>query len=113
MANTSAKMIARLKKAISHKFPNEHLLYSSVQTWSEDEKRPITQYLVKQAVDGNYMGKVIFSTYSQLHLLFYLRDYWLKLNGQPIPTNNSAWEEAKVKYQERKQPHPHQKQKTK
>lgn len=111
MANTSAKTIARLKKAISLKFPEERLLYSSNQTWSEDEKRPITQYLVKQAVDGNYMGKVIFSTYSQLQLLFYLRDYWLTLNGEPVPTNNKQWEETKRKLREKGKPLPGEKMK--
>ena len=37
----------------------------------------------------------LFSTYSQLQLVLFLRDYWYTLNGWEVPQNNTVWEEIK------------------
>lgn len=100
-----AKNITRLKNAIQRKFPEEKLLYFTSQFYSDDQKRPVTKYTIKQAVYNPDKERcdnvVIFETYSQLQVLFFLRDYLAILNGEEPPHDNPQWEEAKKKYKEK------------
>ena len=33
----------------------------------------------------------LFSTYSLLQMVFFMRDYWYMLNGIELPTDNEKW----------------------
>lgn len=93
----------KLQRAIN-KNTDCPLLINIGQWYSEDKGCPITVYTVKQACKPENGKKrnniVIFKTYSQLQLLLFFRDYWYKLNGWEVPTDNEKWETIKVNYVE-------------
>jgi len=62
---------------------------------------PVTKYCLRKA-DINYDthrsdSTEIFSTYSQLQIILYLRDLWYTYLGKEIPTDNELWENIKAR----------------
>lgn len=95
-------MIKNLQRAINDKF-HERLLLDKTQWFSDKQNRAVTVYKLKkelpeeeQRVNRKYME--LFSTYSEIQVVLFLRDYWYKLNGWKVPTDNELWEDAKKKY---------------
>lgn len=66
--------IKKLQKAINLK--GYHLLYCTSEFYSNDLKRPVTIYYIKNAIiseEGN-STEVLFKSSSQLRIVFFLRD---------------------------------------
>lgn len=85
--------IKKLQRAINSK--GEKILYTTNQWYSEEQQRPITTYTIKKAVwdperQRNY-NVDLFKANSTIQILLFLRDYWYKLNGMEIPTDNEEW----------------------
>ena len=82
------------------------LLIQQRQWYSDKKDMAMTMYVI-QELRTNDAGKKIsielFKTYSQVQLVLFMRDYWYKLNGWEIPTNNPIWEEMKEKYAREKE----------
>lgn len=99
MPASNISMIKKLQRAINTK--GEKLLYQTSQFYSEQQKAPVTCHHIKKAVldeeTGKTKNKELFSTYSMIQVVLYLRDYWYKLNNMPIPTDNQQWNEIKEK----------------
>ena len=93
MANFNA-MAKKLQNAINEKY-NEKLLLNRTQWYSEEENRPVTLFVVKKSIldtERNRKYQIeLFSTYSQIYLVLFLRDYWYKLNGWEIPKDNEKY----------------------
>ena len=89
--------IKKLQRAINLK--GENILYNTNQGYSEDQNRPVTVYSIKKAVwDDDKQRTVnieLFKSTSQIQVLLYLRDYWFKLNGREIPSDNAEWNKRK------------------
>ena len=75
------------------------LCYNITQWQSERHKREINRYtLHKQTYDEKTgkRGKIeLFSTYSLIQMVFFVRDYWFMLEGIPLPTDNEFWNEKR------------------
>ena len=86
-------MIKKLRAAINGR--GEKLLYNSTEFFSEEQNRPITVYIIKQAVWDSKRGRnqniELFRSCSQIQIVLFLRDYWYKLNNIPLPTDNETW----------------------
>ena len=73
----------------------ERITYNTSQFYSIEQDRPVTKYIIKK----NYYDKEtkrtesteLFSAYSQIQIVLFLRDYWFKLNNIPLPTDNKMW----------------------
>lgn len=94
-------MIHKLQQAINGR--GERILYEKSQFYSESQQRPISQYKIMKSIppeaEGGRNKKIeLFSAYSQIQIVLFLRDYWYHLNDWEIPTDNEMWEEAKEKY---------------
>lgn len=95
-------MIKKLQIAINMNF-DEKLTYNTTQFWSEQEKRIITMYVIRKAVPRDSEGRKknyyikLFTVASQLQIVFFLRDYWYKLNEWELPTDNEIWNEVREK----------------
>lgn len=95
-------MIKKLQSAINDKF-GQKLLFNQTQWYSEEAKRPITVYRLSKPIesDSKKKGSVeLFSSYSQINIVFWLRDYWYELNGWEIPCDEH-WEKEKQNYYEK------------
>lgn len=96
MASNSVN-IHKLQRALNSKGYN--ILYSTSQFYSKDQDRPITQYIIKQAVydqeKDKMINKELFKSFSQIQILLYLRDLWYSANGQEIPKDNPVWDKIK------------------
>ena len=107
MPASNSKMIHRLQNAINQKF-DDTILYNKQQWYSEEQKRPVTSYVIKKAVwdndTGRYKNLELFRSYSQIQIVLFLRDYWYQLNGREIPHNNEKWEQAKQLYYDKQEP---------
>lgn len=94
---TTAK---RLQTACNKRF-GVKILINSKQWFSKDQNRAITQYSILQTIgekeNGRDINVVLFRTYSQIQLVLFLRDFWYKLNGWEVPTDNAEWEEIKAR----------------
>ena len=104
MANFTS-MARRLQGAINEKF-GQKILLNRTQWYSEEENRPVTLFVVKKSIfdaerKRSYQIE-LFSTYSQIHLVLFLRDYWYELNGWEIPTDNDTYQKQKRAYIEKK-----------
>lgn len=103
MPNSNSVMIHKLQHAINDKGGN--ILYNTTQFYSKQADRPVTLYIIKQAVWDEDRGKMVnielFSSTSQIQIVLFLRDFWYKLNGWEVPTDNPIWEQAKETYRER------------
>ena len=98
MASNSV-MIRRLQQAINMR--GYKILYSTSQFYSEQQDRPVTMYIVKQAYYDDETGKnksvELYKTTSQIQVVLFLRDFWYDINGWEIPTDNEQWNGIKDK----------------
>ena len=103
MASNSTN-IHRLQKAINNK--GGAILYNTTQVYSFEQNRPITIYIVRQAVYDETKKRSraveLFSSASQIQILLFLRDYWFQMNGWEVPTDNEMWNKAKEAYYARR-----------
>lgn len=103
MPNSNSVMIHKLQHAINDKGGN--ILYNTTQFYSETAKRPITIYIIKQAQWSEERQKTVntelFSSTSQIQIVLFLRDFWYRINGWEVPTDNPVWEQAKEEYRKK------------
>ncbi len=95
-------MIHKLQRAMNEKF-NQRILISHQQWYSESQNRPVTTYIIRQAIwdeekQRNYNVELFKST-SEIQIVLWLRDKWYELNGWEIPQDNEKWQEIKKKQQ--------------
>ena len=99
MASNSVN-IHKLQQALNHL--GHRVLYNTTQFYSEQQDRPVTLYVLKQAVWDSEKQKMrnveLFSSTSQIQIVLFLRDLYLETKGEPIPTDNETWNKAKQKY---------------
>ena len=104
MASNSVN-IHRLQQAINGK--GYKVLYSTSQFYSDKQNRPVTVYVLKQAVWDDEAQKnrniEIFKSTSQIQILLFLRDMWFEINGWEIPTDNEVWNDIKRKMKEKEE----------
>ena len=97
---SNIKTIKKLQLAINMNCPFR-ILYTTNQFYSVDKQMPVTKYCLRKAsldYDNHRSDSVeIFSTYSQLQIILYLRDLWYTYNGIPLPTDNELWENIKLR----------------
>jgi len=95
---SNIKTIKKLQMAINSTCEYK-MLYQTTQFYSTRQKRPVTKYILKKAQYNPNTGRAeseeVFSTYSQLQIIMYLRDYWCAVQGIPIPTDNEIWNAIK------------------
>lgn len=95
--------IHKLQSALNQR--GRKILYSTSQFFSKQQNRPITVYILKEAVfneDTNRTNAIeLFKSTSQIQILLYLRDMWYELNGWEVPTDNEMWEDIKAKMREK------------
>ena len=100
MAGSMIGTINKLQKAINAK--NGRVIINHTQFYSEQSKRAIGQYTIKQAYWNEEKGRTesyeLFSSYSQLQTVLFLRDYWFHMNHWKIPEDNKEWIEFREKY---------------
>lgn len=98
MASKYMGLAKKLQTAIKHKF-GINLLLNTTQWHHKDKDICINVYTVKQSVWNKEKNKQIttdlYTTYSQIQLVLYLRDMWYELNGWEVPTDNETWENIK------------------
>ena len=91
-------MIKKLQQALNAK--GCKLLYSTSQFYSQQQDRPVTMYVLKQAVwdeeSGKNKSQELFKTMSQIQMVLFLRDMWYEVNGWEIPKDNEVWEQKKA-----------------
>jgi len=104
MAKVFGPQIKKLQRAINDTY-DKKILINKTQFYSEDAKRPLEYYVIKQAVwDENklkFRNIELFSSASDIQIVKWLRDYWYQLNGWEIPTDDPVWEKAKADYKQR------------
>lgn len=104
MAQSNSVMIHKLQRAINDNF-GQKILYNKTQFYSEQQDRPVTMYVLKQATWDSKRKRnrniELFSTTSQIQVVLFLRDLWYELNGWEVPTDNEEWNKAKAKYIEK------------
>ena len=95
---SNISMIKKLQRAINDKY-EQRITYNTSQFFLNQTNKQATRYTVKKAVTNSNTGKnqhiEIFSTFSQLQVVLFLRDYWYYLEGTEIPTDNEIWEDIK------------------
>lgn len=95
---SNIKTIKKLQLAINTTC-DFRILYTTNQFYSVDKQMPVTKYCLRKAeLDYNNHRSdsvEIFSTYSQLQVILYLRDLWYTIQNIPLPTDNEMWEEIK------------------
>ena len=93
-----SRIIRKLQRACNVVY-DEHLCYNINQWYSDKHKREIKRYTLHKQVFDEATGKNVkielFSTYSLLQMVFFLRDYWYMLNGIELPTDNEKWNEKR------------------
>ena len=96
MASNSTN-IHKLQKALNLR--GLKILYSTTQFYSDQQDRPVTMYILKQAVydeeKGKHVNVDLFKSTSQIQILLFLRDMWYDINGMEIPQNNPVWNDIK------------------
>ena len=106
MAGSYLHTAKRLQTACRKQF-GVKLLINSRQWYSDDKDMAMTMYIIQRVdidPDGNRKNIELFKTYSQIQLLLFMRDYWYKLNGWEVPTDNERWEAIKKKYEQEQVP---------
>lgn len=97
---SNIRTIKALQIAINNTCPFK-VLYTTSQFYSDKQQRPVTKYCLRKAVlnyDTNRSeSEEIFSTYSQLQIILYLRDLWYVYQGKELPTDNELWENIKAR----------------
>jgi len=94
--------IFKLQTAINTK--GEMLTIQTQQFYSLQKDCCVTQYTVMKAVPNidnprRTTNVKLYSSYSQINIIMYLRDYWYELNGWELPVDNIAWCEERKKLQ--------------
>ena len=101
MAGSNIKTIRKLQMAINMT-GHYKILYHTSQFYSVEQQRPVQKYHIKQAKlneeTGRSESEEIFSTYSQMQIILYLRDYWYILNGLQVPHDNEQWDAIKEEH---------------
>lgn len=100
MAGSMIQTINKLQKAINAK--NGRIIINHTQFYSEQSKRAIGLYTIKQAYWNEEKRRTesyeIYSSYSQLQTVLFLRDYWYNMNHWKIPDDNKEWIAMREKY---------------
>ena len=95
---SNIKTIKKLQLAINMNCPFR-ILYTTNQFYSVDKQMPVTKYCLRKATlnyDEHRSDSVeIFSTYSQLQVILFLRDLWYVYLGKDLPNDNELWENIK------------------
>lgn len=101
MATNNQAMIKKLQNAINQKF-DQRLLINQTQWYSDDRDSPVTVYTIKQSIyDDDRERNInieVFSAYSPIQIVLWLRDYWYELNGWEVPKDNERWLQIKEEY---------------
>lgn len=104
MAKQFGPQIKKLQNAINDKY-DKKILVNTVQYYSKKLKRTMSIIVIKQAQWNEdrqvYENVQLFSSPSDIQIVLWLRDYWYKLEGIPIPEDNPQWIEARRKYEEK------------
>lgn len=97
---SNIKNIKKLQQVINRNCDFK-ILYTTQQFFSVQQQMPVTKYCLRKATlnyDTNKSESVeIFSTYSQLQIILYLRDLWYVYSDRELPTDNKFWEEIKIR----------------
>lgn len=97
---SNIKTIKKLQLAINMNCPFR-ILYTTNQFYSVDKQMPVTKYCLRKAeldYETHRSESVeIFSTYSQLQIILYLRDLWYTWLGKELPKDNEVWENIKIR----------------
>lgn len=97
--------IHKLQQAINRK--GYKILYSTSQFYSNKQDRPVTMYVLKQAVWNDEQQRnqniELFKSTSQIQILLFLRDMWYEINGWEVPTDNEVWNDIKAKLKEKQE----------
>ena len=100
MAGSMIGTINKLQKAINAK--NGRIIINHTQFYSEQSRRAIGLYTIKQAYWNEEKGRTesyeLYSSYSQLQTVLFLRDYWYHMNHWKIPEDNAEWINYRNKY---------------
>lgn len=100
MPNGMLNTINKLQKAINSR--DGRVIIDHTQFYSEQMKAAIPKYTIKQAYWNEDKSRTesyeIYSSYSQLQTVLFLRDYWYKMNNWEIPTDNEQWNGMKANY---------------
>lgn len=102
--HSNLDMIYRLQVALNSK--GLKVLCNRSQFYSDEEKRPVTLYKITQAVFDSETGKnknvELFSAYSQIQIVLFMRNFWFLVNDKPIPPTNDmkGAEQFKMKWAE-------------
>lgn len=90
---SNVTMIKKLQHALNSR--GLKILYQTQQFYSEDQQRPVTCYVIKQAIWNEQKQKNInielFKSFSQIQIVLFLRDMWFEVNGKELPTDNETW----------------------
>ena len=97
---SNIKTIKKLQLAINRNCPFR-ILYTTNQFYSVEMQMPVTKYCLRKAVlnyeTNRSESEEIFSTYSQLQVILFLRDLWYVWLDRDIPTDNQLWENIKAR----------------
>lgn len=90
MPTSNLEMIRKLQIALNSK--GYRILFNRSQFYSEEQKRPVTMYKVSQSVWDEEKNAIrhleLFTTFSQIQVVLFLRNLWHLINGKPIPPTN-------------------------
>lgn len=104
MAKQFGPQIKKLQNAINDKY-DKKILVNTVQYYSKKSNRTMSIIVINQAQwdedKQTYTNIKLFSSPSDIQIVLWLRDYWYKLEGIPIPEDNPQWIEARRKYEEK------------
>lgn len=92
------RLIRKIQKACNVLY-GEQLLYNINQFYSPQQKREINRYVLLKQIDNPDTGKSsreeLYSTYSLINMVCFIRDYWYLLNGLDLPDDNKRWSELR------------------
>ena len=89
MPTSNSQMIYKLQVALNSK--GCKILCNRSQFYSEAQKRPVTKYIVSQSrktESGKNRHVELFSSYSQIQIVLFMRNLWYILNDKPVPETN-------------------------
>lgn len=103
MAFRQKKLISKLRQAIELK--GHHLLFNTIEFYSDDKQRPIAIYHIKSSIynvdTDKYENHELFATPSQIQVVLFLRDYLYTIEGKELPTDNEFWNEIRERFIDR------------
>jgi len=90
MPTSNSQMIHKLQVALNRN--GLKILCNRSQFYSDTAKRPVTMYVVSQAIwnEGRqrWDHEKLFTTASEIQEVLFLRNLWYHLQGKPIPPTN-------------------------